>query len=266
MPRPGSTSPFPCEPPLHEQRPESRYRRACHRRCGPAGRRGPVLLLRRHRPLHRSAEAVRALRRQLHVRPGRDAVPGPADVVLGGQLRLCQRAPERRAQAPDRPPAAGRQPVPAPREDRAGQGHRGRRRAQVRPAGPRALQRRRRAGGRGLAEDHPQLHRRQEPDVRLRGRLPRPHPGRLGDHLQLPLPPPLRPLRRARDVPAVPVSVPPPQGHGQGGVRRAPGGRVRAPVRDRIPRRVGPEGRRVPSTRRSTSSRCRAPAATSSRR
>lgn len=39
-----------------------------------------------------------------------------------------------------------------------------------------------------------------KPDVRLRRRLPRPHPGCLVDHLQLPLPPPLRPLRRARDV------------------------------------------------------------------
>ncbi len=44
---------------------------------------------------------------------------------------------------------------------------------------------------------------------------------------------------------------------------RAP---VRAPVRDRIQRRVGPQGRTSANTPRSTSSRSRAPAATSFRR
>jgi hypothetical protein len=85
--------------------------------------------------------------------------------------------------------------------------------------------------------------RRQEPDVRLRGRLPRPHPGRLVDHLQLPLPPPLRPLRRARDVHPVPVPVPSPEGHDPGRVFRPLRVAVRAPVRKRIQRRVGSQGR-----------------------
>ncbi len=57
---------------------------------------------------------------------------------------------ERRAQAPARPAAAGRQPVPAPREDRACGDDRARRGGQVRAQGPRPLQRRRHPGGRGL--------------------------------------------------------------------------------------------------------------------
>lgn len=60
------------------------------------------------------------------------------------------------------------------------------------PQGPRALQRGRRPGHRGLAEGGAQRQQRQEPDVRLRGRLPRPHAGRVQHHQQLPLPPPLR--------------------------------------------------------------------------
>ena len=58
-------------------------------------------------------------------------------------------------------------------------------------------------GGAQAIEDslcRAQRQRRQEPDVRLRGRLPRPHAGRLQHHLQLPLSPPLRPLRRPRAV------------------------------------------------------------------
>ena len=44
--------------------------------------------------------------------------------------------------------------------------------------------------------------------------------GRVGDHLVLPLSPPLRPFRRPRALHAVPLPLPRPQGHEQGGVRR----------------------------------------------
>ena len=94
-----------------------------------------------------------------------------------------------------------------------------RRGAEVRPQGPRAFQRRRLAGGRRFAQARAQRLERQEPDVRLRGRLSRPHARRVGDHLVLPLPPPLRPFRRARAVHPVPVSLPRPQGHEQGRIR-----------------------------------------------
>ena len=57
-----------------------------------------------------------------------------------------------------------------------------------------------------------QRQRRQEPDVRLRGRLPRPHAGRLQHHLQLPLSPPLRPLRRPRAVHPFPYPFRRPKG------------------------------------------------------
>ena len=70
-------------------------------------------------------------------------------------------------------------------------------------------------GGAQAVEDSPQARaqrlERQEPDVRLRGRLSRPHARRLGDHLVLPLSPALRPFRRARPVRAVPVSLPRPR-------------------------------------------------------
>ena len=132
--------------------------------------------------------------------------------------------------------------------------------------GPRALQRRRLAVDRGLAQARAQRARRQKPDVRLRGRLPRAHARRLGHHLELPLSAPLRPLRRARAVRTVPVSLPWPEGDQQGGIRRAVRAAVRPPVRDRIQRRLGSEGRASASTPPSTSNRCRAPAATSSRR
>ena len=72
-----------------------------------------------------------------------------------------------------------------------------------------------------------------------------PHARRLGHHLELPLPAPLRPLRRARAVRAVSVPLPRRQGHDEGRVRRGLRAPVRAPVRDRIQRRVGREGRQV---------------------
>ena len=125
-------------------------------------------------------------------------------------------------QAPARHAAAGREPVSAPREDRA------RRRMIAQRRRSRSSGRKGRVhfnvGGSQAVEDSLKLVRnaseRQEPDVRVRGRLSRPHARRLGDHLVLSLPPPLRPLRRPRPVRAVPVSLPRPQGHEQGGVRR----------------------------------------------
>ena len=84
---------------------------------------------------------------------------------------------------------------------------------QVRREGPRALQCRRQPGGRGQPQARAQLQEGQEPDVRVRGRLSRPHARRLRHHLVLPLSPPLRPLRRPRAVRAVPLSLPRPQGH-----------------------------------------------------
>ena len=57
------------------------------------------------------------------------------------------------------------------------------------------------AGHRGFAQGRAQRQRRQEPDVRLRGRLPRPYAGRLQHHLQLPLSPPLRPLPTVQFIP-----------------------------------------------------------------
>ena len=230
-------------PPLKlaaQERGAARRRRV--RRSRAAQARGAVLLARRHRPLHRAAEDLRALRGLVPLRRGRPRVSRPADVVLGGQFRLRQPPAQRRAQAPDRPPAAGREPVPAPREDRARRADRARRRGEVRAQGPRAFQRRRRAGGRGFAQARAQRLERQEPDVRLRGRLSRPHARRLRHHLVLPLSAALRPFRRARAVRAVPVSLPRAEGHEQGGVRPPLRAAVRAPVRERVQRRVGPEG------------------------
>ena len=119
-----------------------------------------------------------------------------------------------------------------------------RRGAQVRHQGPRAFQCRRQPGGRGQPQARAQLQEGQEPDVRVRGRLSRPHARRLRHHLVLSLSPPLRPLRRPRAVRAVPVSLPRPQGHEQGGVRPPLRAAVRAAVRERVQRRVGPEGGR----------------------
>jgi hypothetical protein len=82
--------------------------------------RGRLLLARRHRPLHRSAQDLRELRGLVPLRRGGARVPRPADVVFGRQFRLPQRASQRRGAAPARPAAADRKPIPAPREDRAG--------------------------------------------------------------------------------------------------------------------------------------------------
>ena len=144
--------------------------------------------------------------------------------------------------------------------------HRPRRRAQIRQQGPRAFQRRRQPGDRGQPEARAQLHEGQEPDVRLRGRLSRPHARRLGDHLVLPLSPPLRPLRRPRPVHAVPLPFPRPQGHEQGGVRRTTASSSSSACSRANTTASGTRRSARPSTPPSTSSRSRAPAATSFRR
>ncbi len=171
------------------------------------------------------------------------ALSRPADVVLGRQFRLPQRAPEQRRAPPARPAAPGRQPIPASREDRARRPHRAGRGEEVRRQGPRAFQRRRQPGGGGQPQARAQRQERQEPDVRLRGRLPRPHARRLGHHLVLSLSPPLRPLRRSRPLRALPLPLPRAQGHEQGGIRPPLRQAVRAPVRERVQRRLGPQGR-----------------------
>ena len=118
------------------------------------------------------------------------------------------------------------------------------------------------AGDRGFAQARAQRHWRQEPDVRVRGRLSRPHPRRFGDHVVLSLSPPLRPLRRPRPLPAVSLSLPRPQGHEQGGVRpRTACGSSSGCSRANITA-SGIRKRARPSTPRSTSRPSRAPAAT----
>ncbi len=107
-------------------------------------------------------EVLRWLRGLVHVRRPRDAVPGPADVVLGRQLRLPQPAPERTSLNASSTPC---------RRSASQYLHREKvelaaliaqdAEKQVRPQGPCALQRRRRAGGRGLAEAGAQRHGRQ---------------------------------------------------------------------------------------------------------
>ena len=92
-------------------------RRAVGSRASGAG--GQVLLARRHRALHQPAEDLRRLRGLVPVRRRGPRLSRPADVVLGGQLRLPQPAPRRGGAAPARPAAAGGEPVSAPREDRA---------------------------------------------------------------------------------------------------------------------------------------------------
>ena len=138
--------------------------------------------------------------------------------------------------------------------------------AKIRQQGPRPFQCRRQPGGRGQPQARAQLQERQEPDVRIRGRLPRPHARRLGHHLVLPLSPPLRPLRRPRALRAVPLPLPRPQGHD---ARRSTA--TTACSSSRACSRAsttacGIRRRARPNMPPSTSSRSRAPAATSSRR
>ncbi len=156
---------------------------AAGQRCGASRRRGALLLVRRHRALLGAAEDLRALRRQLSLRRRRHAVPRSADVVFGGQLRLRESAPQRSAEAPDRHAAAGREPVSASDQDRARHDHRRGCRGEVGQPRPRAFQRRRLAGGRGFAQARAQRIERQEPRVRVRRRLSRAHARRVGDHV-----------------------------------------------------------------------------------
>ena len=86
-----------------------------------AGRKGaarpgePILFLGGHCPLREAAEFLHGGRGQLPVRQEGDRVPRPADVVLCGEFRLPQRAPERRAEGADRHPSPARLPVPPTR-------------------------------------------------------------------------------------------------------------------------------------------------------
>ncbi len=138
-------------------------------------------------------------------------------------------------------------------------------RAEVRAEGPRPLQCRRQPGGRGQPEARAQRQERQEPDVRLRGRLSRPHARRLRDHLVLPLSPALRPLRRPRAVRAVPLPLPRPQGHdARRNTATTASSTSSACSRANTTASGIPRPAR-PSSPPSTSSRSRAPAATSSR-
>ena len=90
--------------------------------------------------------------------------------------------------------------------------------------------------------------------------------GGLGHHIVVSLPPALRPFRRPRPVRAVPVSLPRPQGHDEGGIRPPLRAAVRAAVRDGIPRRVGPQGGSGRVCRVLRRDACRAPAVTCCRR
>ena len=71
----------------------------------------------------------------------------------------------------------------------------------------RPFQRRRRAGGRGLSETRAQCHR-EESQLRVHGRIPRPDPRRVRHHVELSLPPPLRPFFRPRAIHPVSLLLP----------------------------------------------------------
>ena len=197
----------------------------------------------------------------------RRALSRPADVVLGRQLRLRQPAPERRAQAPARHAAAGRQPVPAPREDRA--------RARSSPrTRERKWDRKGRVhfnvGGAQAIEDSLKLVRNASGGKSLMFAFEGGYHGRtLGASA---ITSSYRYRRRYGHFGDRAQFVPfPYHFRGPKGMSKEEYGEhcvqpVRAPVRDRIQRRLGPQGRRRPSTPPSTSSRSRAPAATSSRR
>ena len=212
---------------------------------GAAGARGQVLLARRHRALHQPAEDLRAAARarssttrraartsicRCGTRPSISATATSASTTrCAASSTGCRRSRASicTARRSSLPPC-----IAQDAEQKFG------------AEGPRAFQCRRQPGGRGQPQARAQRQERQEPDVRLRGRLSRPHARRLRHHLVLPLSPPLRPLRRPRAVRAVPLPLPRPQGHEQGGVRPPLRQAVRAPVRERIQRRVGSEGRR----------------------
>ena len=153
----------------------ARSARKVHRASRAARARGQVLLAWRHRSLHQPAEDLRAMRRILHLRRRRPGIPRPADVVLRGQFRLPQPAPQQRGHAPIGNAAAGGQPISASRENRTRCRHRPGRREEVRHQGPSAFQRRRQPGSRGQPQTRAQRQERQKPDVCLRGRLSRPH-------------------------------------------------------------------------------------------
>ena len=153
-----------------------------------------------------------------------------------GNLRL-----NNRAEAPDRSPSATGVAVSPYRKGRTGGRHREAERIEIRTQGPRSFQRRRIAGDRGQLETRAQRNR-QEPYVRVQGRLPRPHAGCFGDHLQLSLPPPLRPLFRSRTFRAVSVSFPLSLRQKARLVRDVLRRSVREEFRYRIQRSLGPEG------------------------
>ena len=139
-------------------------------------------------------------------------------------------------------------------------------RAEVRAEGPHPFQCRRQPGGRGQPEARAQCQERQEPDVRLRGRISRPHARRLRDHLLLPLSPALRPLRRPGPVRAVPLPFPRPQGHdARRNTATTASSSSSACSRANTTACGTPRPARR-NTPHSTSSRSRVPAATSSRR
>ena len=248
------------------QRSAPHGRRARAVGSGAAGARGQVLLARRHGALHQPAEDLRSAARARSSSTPRGATFLDLQMWYSAvNFGYRNERLERRRAPPARPAAAGGEPVSAPREDRACRPDRPGCRAQVRREGPRALQRRRQPGGRGQPQARAQLQEGQEPDVRVRGRLSRPHARRLRHHLVLPLPPALRPLRRPRAVRAVPLSLPRAQGHDQGGVRPP----LRASSSSACSRAsttaCGTPRWARPSTPPSTSSRSRAPAATSFR-
>ena len=232
-----------------------------------AGARGRVLLARRHGALHQPAEDLRPLRGLVHVRRRRaasilDLQMWYSAVNFGYRNERLNDAVRRQL---DRLPQVACQYLHREKIELAAMIAQDAE-AQVRHQGPRPLQCRRQPGGRGQPQARAQRQEGQEPDVRLRGRLSRPHARRLGDHLVLPLSPPLRPLRRPRAVHAVPLSLPRPQGHVEGGVRRTTACSSSRACSRASTTASGIRRPARPNTPRSTSSRSRAPAATSFRR
>ena len=103
-------------------------------------------------------------------------------------------------------------------QDRTRESRRRGREEKMGPRRPRAFQRRRFSVGRRFDEDRAQRDQRKKPDVRVRRRLSRTHIGRVGDHVVVPLSPSLRTFR-SRAVHRIPLSLPRPERHVEGGIR-----------------------------------------------
>ena len=210
-----------------------------------AGRRGQVLLLRRHRALHRSAEDLRALRGQLHVRRRGRAV---SSTCRCGTRRSTSATRNPRlndaAEAPARHAAAGGQPVPAPRQDRAGRDDRRRTRSRSSACKGRVHFN---VGGAQAIEDSLKLVRNAKHGKSLMFAFEGGYHGRtLGASA---ITSSYRYRRRYGHFGERAQFVPfPYHFRGPKGMSKEEYGEhcvhaVRAPVRDRIQRRVGPEGR-----------------------